>query len=401
MPSDGARRDLVVAAVFCAAVGLYGAFHVWRLVSGGPLIGPGIAAFFPDFLVFHAAGRAWIEGQGALIYNVDALTAFQNALYADRLPGELRFRPFFYPPTWLLMLLPFAALAVGKAYALFLSGTAALATLLEGRHDWPGWLAILVSPAAVWVALTGQNTFLSLALFYGGFRLLDTMPAAAGILLGLLAYKPQLWLLVPIALLAARQWRVLAWTIGTMVVMALASLAVFGPDLWRAFFEAAREASSSRIVDEMLARVSTQIVSPFAAAYILGLPRGVASALQMAGAVLAVASVWIAFRRYPSGLPRTAVLATATFLVSPYTLNYDLLLLMPAVVALFRQGADEGFYPGERLIHLLLWLMPLGGMILARFGLPLVPLVVLLFGSVAWMRLIAPKGELRPVAAAR
>jgi hypothetical protein len=398
---SGTRRELVVAAVFCAAVGLYDAFYVWRLVTGGPLVGPGIGAFFPDFLVFHAAGRAWLEGQGALIYNSDALTAFQNALYADRLPGEVRFRPFFYPPTWLLMLLPFAALAVGKAYALFLSGTAALATLLEGRHDWPGWLAILVSPAAVWVALTGQNTFLSLALFYGGFRLLDAQPAAAGVLLGLLAYKPQLWLLVPLALIAARHWKALGWMIGTMIAMALASLAVFGPDLWRAFFDAAREAGSPRIVEEMLARVSTQIVSPFAAACILGLPRGVASVLQMAGAIVAVAAVWIAFRRYPSSLPRTAVLAAATFLVSPYTLNYDLLLLMPAAVALFRRGADEGFLPGERLVHLLLWLMPLGGMILARFGLPLAPPVILLFGFVAWLRLIAPKGELRPVAAAR
>jgi alpha-1,2-mannosyltransferase len=290
---------------------------------------------------------------------------------------------------------------VAKAYALFLSGTAALATVLEGRHDWPGWLAILVSPAAAWVALTGQNTFLSLALFYGGFRLLDSAPAAAGILLGLLAYKPQLWLLVPLALVAARQWRALAWTLGTVAALALASLAVFGPDLWRAFFEPAREAGSARLVEEMLTRVSTQIVSLFAAGTILGLPRSVASVLQMAGAVLAVAAVWIAFRRHPSSPARTALLAAATFLVSPYTLNYDLLLLMPAVVALFRQGAHEGFYPAERLLHLVLWLMPLGGMILARFGLPLVPLVLLLFGLVAWMRLTAPKGELRPVAAAR
>ena len=137
------RKDLVVAAVFCAAVSFYDAFYFWRLMSGGPLVGPGISAFFPDFLVFHAAGRAWLEGQGALIYNSDALTAFQNALYADRLPGEVRFRPFFYPPSWLLMLLPLAALAVGRAYALFLSGTVAR------RHDWRGWLAILVSPAAV------------------------------------------------------------------------------------------------------------------------------------------------------------------------------------------------------------------------------------------------------------
>jgi hypothetical protein len=45
--------------------------------------------------------------------------------------------------------------------------------------------------------------------------------------------------------------------------------------------------------------------------------------------------------------------------------------------------------------------MPLAGMILARFGVPLVPLLLLLFGAVAWLRLPAPKGELRPVAATR
>ena len=79
------RPDLVLAAAFCAAVGLYDALYVWRLISGGPLIGPGISAFFPDFLVFQAAARAWLEGQAALIYNSDALTAFQNAVSASLL----------------------------------------------------------------------------------------------------------------------------------------------------------------------------------------------------------------------------------------------------------------------------------------------------------------------------
>jgi hypothetical protein len=396
-----ARRDLVVAAVFCAVVGIYDLLYLWYTLTGGPLIGPPVFTPFLDFLVFHAAARAWLAGKQALIYDIDAFTAFQSALYADRLPGALGFRPFFYPPTWLLMLLPLGALAVGKAYAFFLSGTTALATALEGRQDWPGWLAVLVSPAAVLVAVTGQNTFFSLALFYGGLRLLDRAPATAGILLGLLAYKPQLWLLVPLALIAARRWRALAWMIGTVVVMALASLAVLGPDLWRAFFDAMREAGSAWVVEEMLTRVSTQIVSLFVAGHVLGLPRGGASALQMAGTVLAVAVVWVAFRRHPSSRARTALLATATFLVSPYTLNYDLLLLMPASVALFRQGAEEGFFPGEQLIHLVLWLMPIGSMVLALFGLPLVPLVILLFGAVAWRRRPAPKGELRPVTAAR
>ncbi|HSI02804.1 MAG TPA: glycosyltransferase family 87 protein [Reyranella sp.] len=394
------RRDILVAAIFCGAVGLYDALYLWNLFTDGPLIGPAVVTPFPDFLVFQAAARAWVEGKASLIYDIDALTAFQNAIFADRLPGEVRFRPFFYPPIWLLLLLPVAALTVGYAYTLFLSITVAFATLLEGRRDGWGWLAVLVSPAATWVAITGQNTFFSLALFYGGMHLLGRSPALAGILLGLLAYKPQLWALVPLALVAARQWRALASTLGTVLATSLASLAVFGPDLWRAFFAAAREASSARVVDEMLARVSSQMTSLFDAGYILGLSTGAASTLQMGGALLAVVAVWLGFRRYPPSPARTALLATATFLVSPYTLNYDLLLLMPAAVGLFRLGAVQGFYPGERLLHAALWLMPLAGMILNRLGLPLAPLIILLFGVVAWRRL-APKVELPGAAGAR
>jgi hypothetical protein len=394
------RVDLAATAVFCFAVGLYDALYVWHLIAKGPLIGPGIGAFFPDFLVFQAAARAWIEGKAALVYDIDALTAFQAAQFADRLPHDLQFRPFLYPPTWLLLLLPFAVAAAGKAYALFLSGTVTLATALEGRHDWPGWLAILISPAAVWVALTGQNTFFSLALLYGGLRWLDGAPVAAGILLGLLAYKPQLWALVPLALLAARRWQALGWMLGTVAALALASLVVFGPELWRSFLVAAREAGSPRLADEMLKHVFSQMTSLFGAGYVLGLPRGAASALQAAGTVLAAVAVWVAFRRHPSSVARTAVLVTATFLVSPYVLNYDLLLLMPCVVGLFRLGARTGFVPGERILCIVLWLMPLAVMVLNRLGLPLAPLAILLFGIVAWMRLPPPKDELQPLAVA-
>ena len=100
------------------------------------------------------------------------------------------------------------------------------------------------------------------------------------------------------------------------------------------------------------------------------------------------------------GDARTAILMTATFLVSPYTLNYDLLLLMPAAVALFRRGIAVGFYPLERLLYLILWLMPTGGMILNRLDLPIMPLVILLFGAIAWARLQAESKVELPNAAA-
>ena len=84
-----------------------------------------------------------------------------------------------------------------------------------------------------------------------------------------------------------------------------------------------------------------------------------------------------------------AVLVTATFLISPYTLNYDLLLLMPAVVLLFQQAVAQKFFPFERVTYFLLWLIPTLGWVLNQLGLPITPLVILAFGVVAWMRLTA------------
>ncbi len=387
----GARNDLLIAAAFCGAFGLYDLLYVIFLLSGGPVIGPALNVLFPDFLVFWAAAHAWVEGKLALVYSIDPFTQYQNALFTDRFPNEVHFRPFFYPPIWLLMLLPLGALAVGKAYGLFMAGTMALATAFEGRRDWWGWLAVITSPAAAWTVLAGQNTFLSVALFYGGFHLLERSPAASGILLGLLAYKPQIWVLVPLALLAARQWRALVWMASTVVILCLASLMIFGPQFWLAFLDAAREAASPRVVDEMFERIFMHMTTLLAAARIVGLPPAISSAIQIAGSVLAVAAVWFAFGRKGQSDARLAVLATATFLVSPYTLNYDLLLLMPAAVTMFRRAVQEGFMPMERVVLLLLWLIPTFGMILNRLDLPLMPLVILAFGWFAWQRRSALK----------
>lgn len=380
------RRDLVIAGCFCAIVGLYDALYLSLGWSGGPLIGPSLYPPFPDFLVFHAAARAWLEGKAALIYHIDGFTAFQNALHAERLPQAVHFRPFLYPPSWLLLLLPFGALAVGKAYGLFMIVTAGIATALEGRRDWWGWIAILASPAAVWTAMAGQNTFLSLGLFYGGLRLVERAPAPAGLLLGALSYKPQLWVLVPLALVAARRWRALGWTIGSAVALALLSGVVLGAEIWPAFIEAVRAASSPRVVNETFERVYMQMTTPLAMARIVGLPPAVSTLVQLAASLLAIAAVWLAFRRHTASNARIAVLAAATFLVSPYMLNYDLLLLMPAVAALFRRGVAQGFYPLERVLHLVLWLLPPLGWSLNQFGLPIMPPAILLFGVVAWRR---------------
>ena len=383
-----ARLDLVLAALFVGIVGIYDIAYVVFSLARGPRIGPYINVLFPDFLVFYAAVQAFFEGKLSIVYDIAAITQYQNDLFfPERFSTLVTFRPFFYPPIWLLMALPLALLAVTKAYVAFMSFTVAAATAVEGRRTPWGWLAVLTCPAAAWVIVAGQNTFLSVALFYGGFRLLDRSPAWAGVLLGCLSYKPQIWVLVPLALFAARKWRALAWTVGTVAALSLLSLLVFGLDTWLAFFAAIHEMSSPKIADEIFNRVFMQMTTLLASARLVGLSPATASALQAAGALLAIAATWRAFRCYESSSAQIAVLAVATFLVSPYTLNYDLLLLMPAAVALFGQAIQQRFLPLERLVYLFLWLIPTAMWVLNQLRGTIAPLIVLAFGLVAWQRL--------------
>jgi len=374
-----------LAVVFCAAVGIYDVVAIILFLSGGPYIGPQRWILFPDFMVFHAAGRAILEGKAGAIYSLSAFSDYLNLNYGDYFNGKLiDFRPFMYPPHWLLLILPFASVGVVAGYGLFMAATGMLATVLVGRTNFWIWMAALTSPAALWTMIAGQNAFLNVGLFYGGMRLLDRSPRMAGILLGLLSYKPQLFVLIPVALLAARRWRALAWTIGTAAFMTLVSLLAFGPAFWIQFVEMARESSTPQFTEQMYRHVATFMTTIQAAARILGVPPGLATVVHLAGALAALAVVWRAFSRHPLGDETTALLAVATLMVSPYVINYDLLLMMPAALIVFRRRAEADLYPGELLFYFGLWLIPNIGIRLNAKGIPLTPLFVAGLLFLAW-----------------
>ena len=117
--SPPSRADLRLAAVACGAVSLYDALLFFGAATGLFVIIYRIDLLFPDFMVFHAAGRAVLAGKADIVYDTAALTHLQNTLYADRLPFELGFRPFLYPPLWLLAVLPLGWLPLSAAVSTF------------------------------------------------------------------------------------------------------------------------------------------------------------------------------------------------------------------------------------------------------------------------------------------
>jgi hypothetical protein len=279
---------------------------------------------FGDFYALWSSAVIAHQGDPALNYDADALHLRQVAMgmHANA------FNPFPYPPTFLMILAPLGALGLGAAYALFMSATLAgyVWAMVGGRRkDWPRLVGALIAPATGIALISGQSGFLSGALMVGGLRLAPTRPILAGVLFGLLAYKPQLGVLVPLALIAAGMWRAIFAAGATLLVCAAASSAAFGMDIWPTWLRSLLAYSGHfNPIDHLMPTIAANM-------RMLGAPAPVALAVQAGVAAAVALVVWRAFRAGVS--PRaSALLVVGTFLATPHAFNYDMPMTTAAVI---------------------------------------------------------------------
>lgn len=143
-----------------------------------------------------------------------------------------------YPPTFLFVAAILSLLPYAPAYALWAFGTfpGYLVAVRAIIGDRVGYLLAAAFPAVLPNFIVGQNGFLTAGLVGGALVLLERRPIVAGMLLGLLTYKPHLGLLFPIALMAGGYWRTFFTAALVAVLMAAASWLAFGGEAWQAFF---------------------------------------------------------------------------------------------------------------------------------------------------------------------
>lgn len=318
---------------------------------------------FQDWMVYYAAARAYLDGGLPLIFDGERFTAHLNAYFADWLRQPIGFRSWVYPPPFLLLLVPFGLLGFAASIILFetltLAGLLAAVWHSAGRgHRALHALSLLLAPAVSFNIVTGQNGFLTGALLIGGFGVLTRRPVLAGVLLGLLTYKPQFWLLVPVALAAARNWRALASTIVTAAALALVSLAVLGSLPWLQWI-AWVVSPPAEAYRSFLACCRLHDESVYTNLALLGASKVGADLGQLAAIMLAGGIVWWCYRRpLPRDLQLASLLA-ASFLAAPHVANYDAVLLVVAATLLFAHGLEHGFYPGGVVVPAAVWMIQL------------------------------------------
>ena len=292
---------------------------------------------FGDFFALWSYGKIASQHPPAELYDVSLLHARQVALGMPPIEQN----PFPYPPTAILLLLPFSRIAYPLAYLLWTAGTFGLflwAILATCWRSPAVVLPLLIAPTTTLAVSAGQSGFLSGALLIAGMRLAASYPVFSGILIGCLGFKPQLALLVPVALVSARLWRSLAAACLTTIGLALAATLLFGWQLWPAWFTMlphyAHLFDGDQVVIKFMPTVEANL-------RLLGIPPDLAKLGQAAAAVVVGALIWRSFRQRPTA-QSVAALLVGTFLCTPHALIYDAPMLSGALVLLFRARLDAG-----------------------------------------------------------
>ena len=319
-----------------------------------------------DFSNVYAAGTYVLEGQASAAFDWPAQYAREKAIFGV----DTQFYGWHYPPFFLfvagaLATMPYMlALAVWQGVTLALYLFCIRAILISSPSPAKEeaknkiWLLLAIAFPAVMVNLGhGHNGFLSAALMGGALVLLDRRPVLAGILFGLLSYKPQFGLLIPLVLIVSGRWRILTAAAATVAVLILITTLAFGTEVWRAFF-----ASMHFTRVEVLEAGGTgwhKIQSVFAWVRMWGGGLPLAYAAQGA-ATLAAAGALVWLWRSEAAFPlKAAALAIGAILATPYSLDYDMMVLAPAIAYLAADGLSRGFGPWEKSALALLWLVPL------------------------------------------
>lgn len=368
------RRNLAVVAILCGALGVGG----WTFYLGAFAgeLGEG-------WMVFYNAARLYFDGQIGLLYDGVQSTTLLNARFAHWLAHPLPLHPWLYPPHALLLLLPFGVLPFAPSGILFLALGFAATVAAAWRFAATGVeraihaASLVLCPAAAFTVCLGQNTFVTCALLLAGFGIVRRRPILAGALLGIVTYKPQLCLMVPVALIAARQWKALAAAAGAALLLAAASVVLFGLEPWRAWIALMTEPNAVYTQWEAIARINGQSIYTYAS--LLGASAALANLAQALAAIGGAGCVFWCYRRPMADDLRLAALMAATILAAPHVIDYDTLLLGVGATLFFVCGYIDGFRFGEVTVAVLVWASPLSNpptVFLLGF---VTPLLVVLF----------------------
>jgi Glycosyltransferase family 87 len=342
---------------------LYVLYFVTLYRAGTWIIGKTGLPIYTDFATIWIAGLQALHGNTAVLYDPAELYKVEAALFE---PASFFYPNWPYPPTFFLLVAPLGLLAYRWAFIIWdlvtLLGSLAVVYLIVPRRT--AIALALAAPFTAWNFLAAYNGFLTTSLLGASLLSLERRPILAGVFIGCLSYKPQFGILLPVALLASRQWRAIVSAAATIAVLAGLSLLVFGAGVWEAF--------PGQITAQTSLNLPTgpegnwrYLQSLYGLTRVLHGGAGLAWLVQGFTTLGAAVIVWLVWRSEVSYALKAATLSAAALLATPYVFAYDMAALVIPAAFLASDQLRCGVLSREKTI----WL--------ALFGLPLAVLVTI------------------------
>jgi alpha-1,2-mannosyltransferase len=372
-PADDVYTKLTIAAaVFFVMLEVS-----YLVIAGLPPIGkPWIDG--TNFVLGRDFLNAWMGGRSAFFGGPAPWFDFHtyNAALQQMLGGHYQKHYWSYPPHVMLFIWPLGLMPYLPAYiAWCVIGIALYVLACSTAIPRNRLLFVAVAPGIAVCVFFGQNGFYTSALLIGGLLCLDRRPVLAGILFGILTIKPQIGLLLPVVLLLERRWVTITAAVATTALLVVATSMLYGWNIWLEFWDKIVPQQQWLTVHGK-GLLFAVVSSVFYGGRLVSLPLNVDWALQGVASLFAFAAVvWTYWKRRDPALS-LALFVTATFLFTPYILNYDM-VMFGFVVALLCDRPDNTKRDHQLLIAI--WSLPVSMMLAALVLFPLAPIVLIAF----------------------
>ena len=344
-----------------------------------------------DLAGVAAAHQAQVAGLGCIYSRAVQLAGAHlvPGAVAPAAAGDIVWR-FNEPPVMTLLVTPFAGLRLPDAVVawevvLWCAIAACAALLWRWRADLPHWLvagvvaALLLNEIANTDFSLAQNDALLLVAALAALEMVRRhLDLAAGVLIGVVALKPQLVFLAVIALVIHYRWRIVAACAGTIAAIGAVCVAMVGPSCSLQWLGSATRLEEFQIGIGLPGTIARSTASTTATEFAF-----------LALAVVAVVVLVLTRARVSTPAFIGIALALAV-VIGLHTLAYDVLFLAPLGLSVAASKPWGVIAAG--------WAFTLAQIAYPRGGAPfltteVVPLLAVIVAVVFLVRHGAPRGQ--------
>lgn len=305
-----------------------------------------------DFIAFWAAAKL-TAAQGALaVFEPDMLLSVSRTAVPDALD-----LPWFYPPTYLLMVQSLRPFSYPEAFVVFTGGSIVLYGLAVFALCRSKRLTCyaLALPVVFITAQYGQNGLLLAAIVAAAARM-QARPFISGLLLGLLCVKPHLFIGLGLLMITVSSPAMWAGAALSSLILGLSATLMFTPAIWAVFFEAVDRA---RLLLEQGVLPWWQMGSLFSGLRQWGVSVAGSHGLQLAWGLLGLFMAWRITQSTRRWELHWAASIAGGLMVSPFLYQYDLVLLAIPLVLLVVSACTDGLPDGQVQAFLIVATLPL------------------------------------------